>query len=90
MLGIGDKTLSGWDIMKNINHSLDDYKEYSFGSLYPALFRLSDSGFLESYQDFVESQKHRGKKRNLYRVTKKGKDALSKMNSFRKNLIELQ
>ena len=85
LIAIGDQNMHGWEIMKKINNSLGKGSEYSFGSLYPALFRLRNEGLLKSVLE--EEQQEKGKKRNLYKVTEKGKDALSEVNAFRQNLL---
>jgi len=62
-------------------------KNWSFGSIYAPLDRLEKSGFLESYT--TEPIKERGgRSKRIYRVTKKGKEALMEIRSIQDMLWE--
>jgi PadR family transcriptional regulator PadR len=62
-------------------------KKWSFGSIYTPLDRLEKRGFLESYT--TEPIKERGgRSKRIYRVTKKGKEALMEIRSIQEMLWE--
>ena len=82
LLAIGDDYIHGWDIMKKINKSLNK-EGYSFGTLYPALKRLRDRGWIESS---VDAEPKKGKKKQLYKITDAGREALLEIENFRRSL----
>ena len=62
-------------------------KYWSFGAVYDPLDRLEKSGFLKSYT--TEPIKERGgRSKRIYRVTKKGKEALMEIRSIQDMLWE--
>lgn len=62
-------------------------KKWSFGSIYAPLDRLEKNGYLKSYT--TEPIKERGgRSKRIYRVTKKGKEALMEIRSIQDMLWE--
>ena len=71
------KTLSlgsmhGWAISKHIRQISEGVLEVNQGSLYPALYRLEDRGWIESRWGLTD----RGREANLYSLTKAGERRL--------------
>jgi PadR family transcriptional regulator, regulatory protein PadR len=64
--------LHGWAVSKRIQQLSRGVLEVNQGSLYPALYRLRDRGFIES--EFGESEEGRPVK--IYSLTRKGRSAL--------------
>lgn len=62
--------LHGWGISKRIRQLSDDVLEINQGSLYPALYRLRDRGFIEGSWGISP----RGRRARFYRLTKAGRD----------------
>lgn len=67
---IFEKDLAGYDIKKIIENSFGVYYKASFGSLYPALKRLSAKGFVFAYEE-----PQGGRKKIFYHITDSGKNA---------------
>jgi transcriptional regulator len=66
--------LHGFAIAQRIHELSDDVLTVEEGSLYPALYRLQDRGFLES--EWGQSENNRRAK--YYRLTKLGQKQLEK------------
>jgi len=64
----------GHTIAKVIEHTSEDVLEVEQGSLYPALHRLEDRGWLSSYWGSSENNR----KAKFYRLTRKGRAALER------------
>lgn len=62
----------GHTIAKVIEHTSDDVLEVEQGSLYPALHRLEDRGWVSSYWGLSEANR----KARFYRLTAAGKKQL--------------
>src|ERR1700740_2527094 len=62
----------GHAIAKIIQHSSEDVLEIEEGSLYPALYRLEDRGWVSSYWGASENNR----KAKFYRLTAAGKKQL--------------
>ncbi len=62
-------------------------KNWSFGSIYAPLDRLEKRGFLESYTTEPTNERG-GRSKRIYRVTKKGKEALMEIRSIQDRLWE--
>lgn len=60
----------GYALRKALNLSLGTFRSLSYGSLYPALRRLEDSGYIESHEDPTIPGARR--KRITYSITQKG------------------
>jgi PadR family transcriptional regulator, regulatory protein PadR len=63
----------GHTIAKVIEHSSENVLEVEQGSLYPALHRLEDRGWLDSYWSLSENNR----KAKFYRLTKEGRRQLA-------------
>ncbi len=70
-LVVGDA--HGHTIAKVIEHSSENVLEVEQGSLYPALHRLEDRGWLSSYWGVSENNR----KAKFYRLTKDGRRQLA-------------
>jgi transcriptional regulator len=65
--------LHGWAISKRIEQMSRDVLTATQGSLYPALYRLEDRGWIAS----TESQSAEGRRIKVYRLTPTGRKQLS-------------
>jgi PadR family transcriptional regulator PadR len=65
--------LHGYAIMSAIKERSDEVLRADEGSLYPALHRMEEAGWLRA--DWVKTEK--GRRLRVYRLTVKGKDQLS-------------
>lgn len=70
-LVVGDA--HGHTIAKVIEHSSENVLEVEQGSLYPALHRLEDRGWLDSFWGVSENNR----KAKFYRLTKEGRRQLA-------------
>jgi len=66
--------LHGWGISKRVRESSSDVLQVHQGSLYPALYRLEDKGWIDA--EWGESPD--GRKAKIYRLTPAGKKAYVK------------
>ena len=64
--------LHGWDIAKRIAVVSNDRLSLKQGSLYPALHRLEDRGWIEAEWGISEA----GRSAKFYRLTRKGRKEL--------------
>lgn len=89
-------SLHGWDIAKRIAVVSNDRLSLKQGSLYPALHRLEDRGWIEAEWGVSQA----GRSAKFYRLTRKGRKELEvekehwlsftdAMNSVLNNLEEL-
>ncbi len=62
------ENLTGYDLKQWMIASTSYFYEASFGSIYPALKRLEDKGFI-----FSQESVQQGKYKNVYSITDKGK-----------------
>ena len=74
--------LHGWGIAKRIQQRSGDVLQINQGSLYPALYRLADRGWIESQ----EGESAEGRSVRIYRLTTSGAKQLE---SERANWKEL-
>jgi PadR family transcriptional regulator PadR len=65
--------LHGWAISKRIQQMSRDVLTATQGSLYPALYRLEDRGWVSG----VEAQSAEGRRIKIYRLTAAGRRQLS-------------
>lgn len=65
--------LHGWGISKRVRQLSNDVFQVHQGSLYPAMYRLEDKGWVES--EWGESPD--GRKAKLYKLTAKGRKAFT-------------
>ena len=66
-------TLHGWGISKLVRQLSNDVLQINQGSLYPALYRLEERGFIES--DWGVSPE--GRKAKFYKLTEQGRAHLT-------------
>lgn len=71
MVMYGDMT--GYDIKKYIENGIGVFYKASFGSLYPALKKLTEKGCLRMYE-----KPQGGRKKNFYQITAKGQEMFLK------------
>jgi transcriptional regulator len=64
--------LHGWGISKRITQRSDAVLEIGQGSLYPALYRLEDRGWVESEWGISDE----GRRAKVYALTREGKKQL--------------
>ncbi|MBE6483863.1 MAG: PadR family transcriptional regulator [Actinomycetaceae bacterium] len=64
----------GYALRKRLNLSLGVFRTLSYGSLYPALRRLEDSGYIVSHEDPNSTRSKR--RRITYSITDKGRQYL--------------
>jgi len=65
---IYDDNLTGYDIKKYIENGIGVFYKASYGSLYPALKKLTEKGFLTMYEEPLGSRQ-----KNYYKITNEGK-----------------
>ena len=69
---LAHEDLTGYDIKKRIDHEISFFWKGSFGSIYPALNEMLQSGQVEK----TEEETCGGREKILYRITAQGKEAL--------------
>lgn len=67
----------GFDILKRLEQAGCGELRLKEGSLYPALYRLEEAGFIKGDWE-GENERPRGPRRRVYHVNKKGKKELAK------------
>ena len=65
--------LHGWGISKRIREISEDVLQINQGSLYPALYRLEDAGWIDAEWGISPE----GRRAKFYRLTVKGKKHLA-------------
>lgn len=68
-----DDDMTGYDIKKHIETGIGVFYKASFGSLYPALKRLTEKGCLTMYD-----KPQGGRQKKFYRITVQGKELFLK------------
>ena len=68
------RDLHGWAISKHIQQLSDDVLEVGQGSLYPALYRLEDRGWIEATWGVAET----GRRAKFYTLTRQGRKQLAR------------
>jgi len=66
----------GLEILRRLDSAGDGSLKLREGSLYPALYRLEESGLIRAKWE-EETKGRRGARRRIYNLTPKGKSALS-------------
>jgi transcriptional regulator len=74
----------GHTIAYAIEHRSDDVLQVEHGSLYPALHRLEDRGWISSFWGASENNR----KARFYRLTRSGKQQLAKQTSRWDELVQ--
>jgi transcriptional regulator len=65
--------LHGWAIAKHIQQLSEDVLEVGQGSLYPALYRLEDRGWIKAEWGVADT----GRRAKFYALTRRGKKRLA-------------
>ncbi len=65
--------MSGYDIKKLVEDSVDNFWSESFGQIYPALRRLTEEGLIEK----DEAPSEGGRPRHVYSISDRGRAALA-------------
>ncbi len=77
---LADDAMHGWAIAKRIGHMSRDMLTVNQGSLYPALYRLEDRGWIAG----AEEASPEGRRIKVYRLTAAGRRQLAdEMESWR-------
>jgi len=71
---IDKRNTYGYEIITSINQITNNIMELKDGTLYPILYRLEDSKYIESYWE--EGESLRSKPRKYYRITSLGREYL--------------
>ena len=76
VLGLLHETpMHGYELRKRLNTMLGWGRVLSYGSLYPALYRLEEAGEVKAAWE-TESHGRRGARRRIYTLTVKGRRTL--------------
>ena len=67
--------LHGWAISKRLRHLSEDVLDVGQGSLYPALYRLEDRGWIEA--EWGTSPEAGGRRAKFYTLTAEGRKQFS-------------
>jgi len=71
---IAVQPMHGWGVMQRLRYLTEDVFQVTTGSLFPALRRLEESGWLEGYWDVSENNR----KARYYAITKAGQKQLAR------------
>jgi transcriptional regulator len=71
---ISTQPMHGWGVMQRIRYLTDDVFQVTTGSLFPALRRLEDNGWLSGYWDVSENNR----KARYYAITRAGQKQLAR------------
>lgn len=80
---IGSKDMYGYEIIQKLDEISSGYYKLKEGTLYPILYRLEDSGWIESYR--VVPEEERKLPRKYYKITMSGSEALNEQVKLWKN-----
>jgi PadR family transcriptional regulator AphA len=70
---LAEHPMSGYDIKKRVEASIDNFWSESFGQIYPSLRRLSDQGLIDKRTEKSEG----GRPRHVYTILEPGRRALA-------------
>lgn len=70
---VGERDMYGYEIIQTLDEISDGYYKLKEGTLYPVLYRLEDSGWIESYRIIPDERKV---PRKYYRITQNGIEVL--------------
>lgn len=73
-----ESPLHGYQLRKQLNASLGSFRAFSYGSLYPCLRRLQESGLI-TVDDTAAATKLAGRSKVVYQLTAEGKERLVEM-----------
>jgi PadR family transcriptional regulator PadR len=71
---LSTQPMHGWGVMQRIKYLTEDVFQVTTGSLFPALRRLEESGWLSGYWDVSENNR----KARYYAITKEGQKQLAR------------
>jgi transcriptional regulator len=71
---IAVEPMHGWGVMQRLRYLTEDVFQVTTGSLFPALRRLEESGWLAGYWDVSENNR----KARYYAITKAGQKQLAR------------
>ena len=71
---LATRPMHGWGVMQRIRHLTEDVFQVTTGSLFPALRRLEENGWLSGYWDVSENNR----KARYYAITKAGHKQLAR------------
>lgn len=77
---ISSRDMYGYEIIQELDALSDGYYRLKEGTLYPVLYRLEDSGYIENYRIFQEDE--RKVPRKYYKITLKGQETLDEQLVF--------
>ncbi|MFQ5352803.1 MAG: PadR family transcriptional regulator [Candidatus Binatia bacterium] len=66
------KPMSGYDVKKAVEASIDNFWKESYGQIYPILKRLSEEGSIEKSESATGGKRPR----HLYTITERGREKL--------------
>jgi DNA-binding PadR family transcriptional regulator len=87
LLSLASKPKHGYAIMKNVHTLSDGRLNLSTGTLYGALKRLLDSGWVVRVEETVQRQN--GRERKSYALTQLGKSVLDAETARLQQLVEV-
>jgi transcriptional regulator len=70
---LAERSIHGWGIAKHIQYLSQDVLEIGQGSLYPALYRLEDRGWIKATWGVAET----GRRAKFYSLTRRGAKQLA-------------
>lgn len=70
-------SMHGWAISKHIKQVSEEVLEVNQGSLYPALYRLEDRGWISAQWGITDT----GRRAKIYALTRQGRKQLAKEES---------
>ena len=71
---LSTEPMHGWGVMQRIRYLTEDVFQVTTGSLFPALRRLEENGWLSGYWDVSENNR----KARYYAITKAGQKQLTR------------
>ena len=79
LLLLRDSDLHGYDIVTQIEKRSGGILFVREGSIYPLLYRLSDSGYISGYQVTVPTKNGRERSRVMYHIEESGLERLKEL-----------
>jgi PadR family transcriptional regulator, regulatory protein PadR len=70
---LSERDMHGYEIGKQVEELSDGILRFEMASLYPALYRMLEKGWLQAYWETSPA----GRKRRYYRLTKSGRSHLA-------------
>jgi transcriptional regulator len=79
---LSTQPMHGWGLMQRIRYLTEDVFQVTTGSLFPALRRLEDNGWLSGYWDVSDNNR----KARYYEITKAGQKQLAREKEYWKSI----